>query len=71
MKKKKTEYRAVNEFEFDAGTVRTVPSFFNACDETSGAASAYTPQTEGRRQKTNSEDRRQNTEVRRQRAERI
>jgi hypothetical protein len=35
--------KAVDEFEFDAGTVRTIPSFYNACTEGTGAASAYTP----------------------------
>lgn len=32
---------AVDEFEFDAGTVRTIPSWYVACTEGTGAASAY------------------------------
>lgn len=35
--------RAVDEFEFDAGTVRTIPSFYNTCTEADGTQSAYSP----------------------------
>ena len=35
--------QAVDEFEFDAGTVRAVPTWNIACTEGTGAASAYTP----------------------------
>lgn len=35
--------RIVDEFLFDAGTVRSILSFYNACTEADGTASAYTP----------------------------
>ncbi len=34
---------AIDEFEFDAGTFRAVPSFYNMCTEADGTASAYSP----------------------------
>lgn len=35
--------QAVDEFEFDAGVVRTIPSWYIACTEGTGAVSAYSP----------------------------
>jgi hypothetical protein len=37
--------QAVDEFEFDAGTLRVIPSWYVACTEGTGAASAYTPKS--------------------------
>jgi hypothetical protein len=37
--------QAVDEFEFDAGTVRVIPSWYIACTEGTGAANAYTPKS--------------------------
>jgi hypothetical protein len=40
--KDKELIQMVDTFRFDAGTVRTIPSFFLMCDETTGAPTAYT-----------------------------
>lgn len=37
--------QAVDEFEFDAGTLRVLPTWYGACTEGTGAASAYTPKS--------------------------
>jgi hypothetical protein len=37
--------QVVDFFEFDAGTVRTIPSWYNLCTESTGEDSAYTPRS--------------------------